>query len=200
MDAGFDGVELHAANGYLIEQFLRDSLNDRTDDYGGSIENRTRLLAEVLQAITSEIGAGRTGVRLSPITPSNDLGQDSDAQATYGRAIQRIAPLGLAYVHVVEGATGGPRDLSEQGVTFDYAAFRAPFKGAWMVNNAYDQAMAEAAVRTGHADLVAFGKPFIANPDLGLRLRRGAPLNVPDNKTFYGGDERGYTDYPALIN
>lgn len=201
MQAGFDGVELHAANGYLIEQFLRDSINDRHDGYGGSIENRTRLLYEVLQAITSEIGAGRTGVRLSPITPSNDAGQDSDAQATYGRAVERMAPLGLAYVHVVEGATGGPRDLGAQGVTpFDYAALRSPFKGAWMVNNAYDRAMAEAAVRDGHADLVAFGKPFIANPDLGLRLRRGAPLNTPDNATFYGGDARGYTDYPVLAD
>lgn len=201
MQAGFDGVELHAANGYLLEQFLRDSINDRSDDYGGSIENRTRLLAEVLQAITSEIGGGRTGVRLSPITPSNDAGQDSDAQATYGRAMERIAPLGLAYVHVVEGATGGPRDLGAQGVApFDYAALRAHHAGAWMVNNAYDRPMAEAAVRHGDADLVAFGKLFIANPDLGRRLRKGAPLNPLDNATLYGGDERGYTDYPALVD
>jgi N-ethylmaleimide reductase len=201
MQAGFDGVELHAANGYLIEQFLRDSINDRSDDYGGSVENRTRLLAEVLQAITGEIGGGRTGVRLSPITPSNDAGQDSDAQATYGRALERIAPLGLAYVHVVEGATGGPRDLSAQGVTpFDYAALRAHHRGAWMVNNAYDRPMAEAAVRSGAADLVAFGKLFIANPDLGRRLREGAPLNPLDSATLYGGNERGYTDYPALVD
>jgi len=201
MQAGFDGVELHAANGYLIEQFLRDSVNDRRDDYGGSVENRTRLLAEVLQAITSEIGGGRTGVRLSPITPSNDAGQDSNAQATYGRAMERIAPFGLAYVHVVEGATGGPRDLSAQGVApFDYAALRAHYRGAWMVNNAYDRPMAEAAVASGEADLVAFGKPFIANPDLGRRLREGAPLNPLDNTTLYGGNERGYTDYPALVD
>jgi N-ethylmaleimide reductase len=199
MQAGFDGVELHAANGYLIEQFLRDSINDRTDDYGGSIENRTRLLTEVLQAITSEVGGGRTGVRLSPITPSNDAGQDSDAQALYGRAVERFAPLGLAYLHVVEGATGGARDLEAQGVApFDYVALRRRFPGAWMVNNGYDRAMAEATVCGGRADLVAFGKPFIANPDLARRLREGAPLNAPDNATFYGGDERGYTDYPAL--
>jgi N-ethylmaleimide reductase len=199
MQAGFDGVELHAANGYLIEQFLRDSINDRTDAYGGSIENRTRLLAEVLQAIVAEVGGGRTGVRLSPVTPANDAGQDSHAQALYERAVERFAPLGLAYVHVVEGATGGPRDLSAQGVApFDYAALRAKFPGAWMLNNGYDRVMAEAAVAGGSADLIAFGKLFIANPDLGRRLRQGAPLNVPDNSTFYGGGERGYTDYPVL--
>ncbi|MEK8031151.1 alkene reductase [Ideonella sp. DXS29W] len=199
MQAGFDGVELHSANGYLIEQFIRDSVNDRTDGYGGSVENRTRLLIEVLQAITGEIGAGRTGLRLSPITPANDAGQDSDAQGTYGRAMQRLAPMGLAYVHVVEGATGGPRDLTAQGVApFDYAALRAPFRGAWMVNNGYDRDLAHATLREGRADLIAFGRPFIANPDLGLRLRRGAPLNAPDSSTFYGGGEHGYTDYPTL--
>jgi N-ethylmaleimide reductase len=199
MQAGFDGVELHAANGYLIEQFLRDSINDRTDAYGGGIENRTRLLVEAIEAITAEIGGGRTGVRLSPVTPANDAGQDSDAQALYGRAVERLASYGLAYVHVIEGATGGPRDLSDQGVKpFDYAALRAKTSSAWMVNNGYDGAMAQAAVAEGRADLVAFGKAFIANPDLGRRLREGAPLNTPDVKTFYGGGEAGYTDYPAL--
>lgn len=201
MKAGFDGVELHSANGYLLDQFLRDSVNDRTDDYGGSIENRTRLLFEALQAITAEVGGGRTGVRLSPITPSNDVGQDSDAQALYGRVVERIAPLGLAYIHVVEGATGGPRDLRAQGVApFDYQRLRQPFKGAWMVNNAYDQPMAEAAVASGEADLIAFGKPFIANPDLGRRLRERAALNALDTATLYGGDAKGYTDYPALVD
>jgi N-ethylmaleimide reductase len=194
MQAGFDGVELHAANGYLIEQFLRDSTNDRSDAYGGGIEQRTRLLAEALEAITAEIGGGRTGVRLSPVTPSNDIGQDSDPQALFGRAIERIAPLKLAYVHVVEGATGGDRDVAP----FDYAALKAAFPGAWMVNNAYDRAMAEAAVARRDADLVAFGKLFIANPDLARRLREGAPLNAPDTSTFYGGGAQGYTDYPAM--
>ncbi|HSI60022.1 MAG TPA: alkene reductase [Ideonella sp.] len=199
MDAGFDGVEIHGANGYLIEQFLRDSINDRTDEYGGSIENRARLLLDVTQAIVAEIGGGRTGMRLSPITPANDAAQDSDAFALFSYAVRQIAPLGLAYIHVIEGATGGPRDLSEQGVApFDYAALRALFPGAWMVNNAYDRPMAEDAVASGSADLVAFGRPFIANPDLGQRLRTSAALSKPNSKTFYGGGAEGYTDYPAL--
>jgi N-ethylmaleimide reductase len=194
MDAGFDGVEIHGANGYLIDQFLRDSVNDRRDAYGGTIENRTRLLVEVVEAVTQEIGGARTGLRLSPVTPSNDAGLDSDPQALFERAVERIAPYGLAFLHVVEGQTGGPRDVAP----FDYAALRAAFPGAWMVNNAYDRAMAEAAVASGAADLVAFGKLFIANPDLTRRLREGAPLNTPDTRTFYGGGSEGYTDYPAL--
>ena len=199
MDAGFDGVEIHAANGYLIEQFLRDSLNDRTDAYGGSVANRSRFLLEVARAIVGEIGGGRTGIRLSPITPANDIGQDSDAQALFTHVVAGLAPLGLAYCHVVEGATGGPRDLSAQGVKpFDYAALRALFPGAWMVNNGYDRAMALATLASGEADLVAFGKAFIANPDLGRRLREDAALNPLDASTLYGGGAKGYTDYPAL--
>jgi N-ethylmaleimide reductase len=200
IEAGFDGVEIHAANGYLIEQFLRDSCNDRTDAYGGSIENRCRFLAEVVQAVTSEIGAGRVGIRLSPITPANDIGQDSNAQALFSHVARLLAPFRLAYCHVVEGATGGPRDLTSQGVAaFDYAAMRAALDGtAWVVNNGYNREMALAAVESGAADLVAFGKPFIANPDLGRRLRENAPLNAPVQATFYGGGAEGYTDYPRL--
>jgi len=194
MEAGFDGVEIHAANGYLIEQFLRDSCNDRIDGYGGSIENRTRLLREVMQAVSAEIGAGRTGLRLSPVTPANDIGQDSDPQALYNAALEQLTPLPLAYLHVVEGATGGARDHA----AFDYAALRSRFKGAWMVNNGYDGALASQIVAEGRADLVAFGKAFIANPDLVRRLRERAPLNTPDRATFYGGTEVGYTDYPTL--
>jgi N-ethylmaleimide reductase len=194
LEAGFDGVEVHGANGYLIDQFLRDSINDRTDAYGGSIANRTRLLREVMVAVASEIGGGRTGLRLSPVTPVNDAGQDSDPQALFEAAVEQLAPLNLAYLHVIEGQTGGPRDVA----AFDYAALRRRFAGAWMVNNGYSRAMALEAVASGAADLVAFGKAFIANPDLGLRLRLDAPLNVPDTKTFYGGGAAGYTDYPAL--
>jgi len=199
MDAGFDGVEIHAANGYLIEQFLRDSINDRSDAYGGSPANRVRFALEVAQAIVTEIGGGRTGIRLSPITPANDAAQDSDAQGLYGLLAQGLAPLKLAYVHVVEGATGGPRDLSDQGVSpFDYKALRVHAQAPWMVNNGYDGAMAEAAIAAGSADLVAFGKAFIANPDLGARLKAGAALNALDPKTLYGGGAEGYTDYTVL--
>lgn len=194
VEAGFDGVEVHAANGYLIEQFLRDSINDRSDAYGGSIENRCRFLLEVMQAVTGAIGGGRTGLRLSPVTPANDAGPDSDPQALYEYALAQLAPLKLAFVHVVEGATGGPRDIAP----FDYAALRAKFAGAWMVNNGYTRAMAMAAVASGAADLVAFGKPFIANPDLGRRLREDAPLNALDASTLYGGGAAGYTDYATL--
>jgi len=194
MDAGFDGVEVHGANGYLIEQFLRDSINDRDDDYGGSIENRTRFLFEVMQAVSAEIGGGRTGLRLSPVTPSNDAGPDHGPQALYERALERLAPLKLAFVEVVEGQTAGARDFA----AFDYAALAAKFDGAWIVNNGYDRRMALEAVASGHADLVSFGRPFIANPDLVRRLREDAPLNVPDTRTFYGGSAKGYTDYPTL--
>jgi len=199
IDAGFDGVEVHAANGYLIEQFLRDSINDRSDDYGGSRDKRIRLLVEVMTAVAHEIGAGRTGVRLSPITPVNDAGQDSDAQATYEAAVRAIAPLKLAYLHLIEGQTGGPRDLADQGVAaFDYAALRRLYNGPWMVNNGYSRQMALDAVASGAADLVAIGRPFIGNPDLVHRLREDLPLTKLNSKTLYGGGAEGYTDYPAL--
>jgi N-ethylmaleimide reductase len=194
IDAGFDGVEVHGANGYLIDQFLRDSINDRSDAYGGSIANRARLLVEVMNAVVAEIGGGRTGLRLSPVTPVNDAGQDSDAQALFEYAVEQLAPLKLAFLHVIEGQTGGPRDVAP----FDYAALRRRFAGAWMVNNGYTRAMALDAVASGAADLVAFGKAFIANPDFGRRLRDDAPMNKLDVARLYGGGAAGYTDYPAL--
>ena len=193
IEAGFDGVEVHAANGYLIDQFLRDKSNQRTDAYGGSIENRTRLLFEVCEAVAKEIGAGRTGVRLSPLTSFGDIA-DSDPQVLFNRAVERLATLDLAFIHVIEGETGGDRSPQP----FDYAAMRKPFKGTWIVNNGYDRAMAIDAVASGRADLVAFGRPFISNPDLPRRLRESAPLNALDANTLYGGDAKGYTDYPAL--
>jgi N-ethylmaleimide reductase len=195
IDAGFDGVEVHGANGYLIDQFLRDGANRRGDAYGGSIENRTRFMFEVVQAVANEIGADRTGVRLSPVTPASDL-RDSDPQPLFERAVERLDSLGIAFVHVIEGATGGPRD----NIPFDYAALRAKFRGAWIVNNGYDQTMAETAVREGRADAVAFGTPFLANPDLVRRFRENAPLNAPDPQTFYGGGAEGYVDYPFLAD
>lgn len=192
--AGFDGVEIHSANGYLLDQFLRDSANDRTDAYGGSIENRARLLVEVMTAVADAIGAGRTALRLSPVTPSNDIGQDSDPQALFNHVADRLAPLKLAFLEVVEGATGGARD----NAPFDYAELRRRFNGPYIANNGYDRTMALEAVAGGHADAVAIGRPFISNPDLVERIRADQPWAAPHKETFYGGGEQGYTDYPAL--
>lgn len=192
IDAGFDGVEIHGANGYLLEQFLKDSANDRQDAYGGSIENRCRFALEVVRAVAAEIGAGRTGLRISPVTPANDIGQDSDPMALYTYLLSQLAPMGLSFLHVIEGATGGPRD----DVPFDWAALRAKWPGAWIANNGYTRDMALAAVAEGRADAIAFGRSFISNPDLGRRLREGLPLAKADSATFYGGGAAGYTDYP----
>jgi N-ethylmaleimide reductase len=199
IDAGFDGVEIHAANGYLIDQFLKTGSNLRTDDYGGSIANRARLLLEVVRAVVDAIGAGRTGIRLSPVTPANDV-EDAHPQALFDHVVRHLAPLQLAFIHVIEGATGGARELPDR--PFDYPALKAAYQtaggqGAWMVNNGYDLKLAEQALAEG-ADLVAFGRPFIANPDLVDRLRVGGPFNALDAKTLYGGGEAGYTDYPTL--
>ncbi|MFN4030556.1 MAG: alkene reductase [Acidovorax temperans] len=197
--AGFDGVEIHAANGYLIDQFLKTGANQRTDDYGGSIKNRARLLLEVTRAIVDEIGGGRTGIRLSPVTPANDI-VDENPQPLFDYVVRELGKLGLAYVHVIEGATGGPRELPDR--PFDYTELRNAYraaggKGAWMVNNGYDRALAEAALANG-ADIVAFGRPFISNPDLVERLKQNAPLNELNRDTLYGGGAKGYTDYPTL--
>lgn len=202
IDAGFDGVEIHAANGYLIDQFLRSGSNERTDAYGGSIENRARFLFQVVDAITSEIGAGRVGIRLSPVTPANDA-FDPEPQPLFGYVVKNLARYPFAYIHIIEGATGGPRDHQQGERPFDYHALRAVYvaaggKAAWMTNNGYDRDLAAKTVESGEADLVAFGKPFIANPDLVERLKENAPLNAPDQATFYGGGAKGYTDYPAL--
>lgn len=191
--AGFDGVEIHAANGYLIDQFLRDGTNHRVDAYGGSLDNRTRFLIEVTAAVTEVWGGARTGLRLSPVSPANDMA-DSDPQRLFEHAVRAIRGFNLAYLHVVEGATGGPRDAAP----FDFAALKHAFGGLYMANNGYDRALADAALAEGRADVIAFGRPFIANPDLPARLPAGAPLAEPDRTTFYGGDAHGYTDYPAL--
>jgi len=192
--AGFDGVEIHGANGYLIDQFLRDGSNHRTDEYGGSIQNRSRFLLEVVEAVTQAIGADRTGLRLSPVTPANDA-SDSNPAPLFHHAVEQLNRFNLAFLHMVEGATGGPRDIVPD---FDFAALRRAFHGPYIANNGYDFAMADAAIREGRAEVIAFGRPFIANPDLVERLKTGAPLAEPDRATLYGGDEHGYTDYPAL--
>ena len=198
--AGFDGVEIHGANGYLLDQFLKTGANQRTDDYGGAIENRARLMLEVTRAVADAVGHERVGIRLSPVTPANDI-VDADPQPLFDYLLRQLATLGLAYVHVIEGATGGPRVV--EGRPFDYAALQAAYRqaggrGAWMVNNAYDPALAEEAVASGRADLVAFGKAFISMPDLAERIRRGGPYQGLDKTTMYGGGAHGYTDYPPL--
>ena len=197
--AGFDGVEIHGANGYLLDQFLKTGANQRTDDYGGKIENRARLMLEVTRAVIDAVGHDRVGIRLSPVTPANGI-DDAEPQPLFDYLIRQLAPLGLAYIHVIEGATGGPRELDDR--PFDYEALKAAYrtaggKGAWMVNNGYDKPMAETAVKEGD-DLIAFGRPFIANPDLVRRIRENAPWNEVDKATMYGGGEHGYIDYPTL--
>jgi len=193
--AGFDGVEIHAANGYLIDQFLRDSTNQRTDAYGGSRENRARLLLEVAAAVAAVCGADRVGIRLSPLSSVNGADLDSDPAGTYGYAFEQLNGLGLAYIHVIEGMTQGPREVHGG---FDLQLLRRSFKGCYIANNGYDLKLALHAREHNLADLIAFGRLFIANPDLVERLRHGAPLNVPDRSTFFGGGAAGYTDYPTL--
>ena len=196
IDAGFDGVEVHGANGYLVEQFLRDSCNDRTDQYGGSIENRARFLIELMTAVCQEIGPGRVGLRLSPVTPANDIGQDSDPFALFSHVVTELSKLRFAFIEVVEGSTGGPRDFAP----FDYDALRKLWNGAWIVNNGYTRDMALEAVASGRADAVSFGKHFISNPDLGRRLREDREIAPVKQKVLYGGGAEGYTDYPALAD
>lgn len=192
--AGFDGIELHGANGYLVDQFLRDGSNKRTDAYGGSVENRTRFLAEILAALTSVWPSDRIGVRFSPFSSFSDM-SDSDPMATFSAAIARANDAGLGYIHLIEGDTGASRELPKGA---DLAALRKLFKGAYLANNIYDRASAIRAIESGEADLIAFGRPFIANPDLVERLARNAPLNEPQQATFYGGGAEGYVDYPFL--
>ena len=201
IDAGFDGIEVHAANGYLIDQFLRADSNHRTDAYGGGIENRSRLLKEVMLAVSQEIGGGRCGIRISPVTPANDA-SDASPQALFEHVASFLGSLSLAYVHTIEGSTGAARDFQQGEAPFDYMALKKAYQqggghGAWMLNNAYDRALADQAVADG-ADLIAFGKSFIANPDLATRLKQNGPYNTPDRATFYGGLAAGYTDYPSL--
>ena len=192
--AGFDGVEIHSANGYLLQQFLSDKTNKRTDRYGGSIENRTRIVVEVVEAVTSVWGGDRVGIRLSPLTKFADIG-DSNPEPVYLSLIDQINPFGLAYIHVIEGDTQGERHPAGG---FDLQKLRRAFKGLYMANNNYTLELALEARAKNLADLICFGRPFIANPDLVQRLREGAPLSQPDPATFYAGEEKGYIDYPAL--
>jgi N-ethylmaleimide reductase len=193
-EAGFDGVEIHAANGYLLDQFLRSSTNKRQDAYGGSIENRARLLLEVCGAVCEVWGGDRVGIRLSPFSPFNDI-FDADPAATFGYVVAQLNRFDMLYLHVIEGVTGGARAV-EGG--FDWKILRTKFNGVYMANNAYDRPLALDTVAHGKVDLIAFGRLYIANPDLVRRLEMDAPLNALDPNTLYGGDEKGYTDYPFL--
>jgi N-ethylmaleimide reductase len=192
--AGFDGVEVHGANGYLLDQFMKTSSNKRDDAYGGSVENRARLLLEVLEGVTKAWDGDHVGLRLSPFSPANDIA-DENPQETFEYVIRELNKFGLAYLHMVEGSTGQSRDLKEGE---DLAKLRKLFDGVYMANNLYDREMAIKAVADGVADLVAFGRPYIANPDLAKRLERDAPLNEGDTSTFYAGGKEGFTDYPFL--
>ncbi len=191
--AGFDGVEIHAANGYLLDQFLRDGSNTRTDAYGGSFENRTRLLMEVTQAVVDVMGADKVGVRLSPVNPFNDM-KDSNPQDLFNYVATALNQFNLAYLHTVEGGIHGGGEADP----FDFSAYRKRFNGQYMANLSYDKERANAAIASGHADCVAFGVPFIANPDLVARFKIDAPLNDANSDTFYGGGAEGYIDYPVL--
>src|SRR5437764_4744476 len=191
--AGFDGVEIHGANGYLLDQFAKDGTNKRTDGYGGGIENRAKLMLEVSKVVAAGAGPERTGIRISPVTPANDV-SDSNPQPLFDHIVDRLNALKLVFIHLIEGATGGPRDIAP----FDYGSLRKRFKGAYIANNGYDLTLANKALAPNDADLIAFGKLFISNPDLVERFKRGAPLNAFDKATFYGGGAKGYTDYPVL--
>ncbi len=192
--AGFDGVEIHGANGYLIDQFLRDGSNQRHDEYGGSLENRTRFLLDITKAVIKVWGADRVGVRLSPINPFNDM-YDSRPQILFDHVAQALSPFHLAYLHVTEWAG---HDDSQPRPEFSFSQLRAAYHGTYMTNGGYTLDSANTAISTGAADLVAFGTLYIANPDLVERFAAGAPLNEPDGSTYYGGNAAGYTDYPAL--
>ncbi|MDP3668199.1 MAG: alkene reductase [Telluria sp.] len=192
--AGFDGVEVHGANGYLLDQFLEDGTNQRTDDYGGSVENRARLLFEVLAAVSEVWGNDRVGLRLSPGGTFNDM-FDTNPQETFGYVVKRLATLGQAYLHLIEpSAAQGEHPMPDLSARF----FRPLHPGTLIVAGSYTLERANSALKTGMADLVAFGQWFLANPDLVERLKRGAPLNTPDTTSFYGGGAKGYIDYPTL--
>lgn len=192
-DAGFDGVELHAANGYLIDQFLRSRSNLRTDRYGGSISARVRFLVEVVQAVLKVWHRGRIGVRLSHRGTFNDMG-DENPEATFTAAVRELATLGLGYLHVVEASPSDTPASPDFRALFD--RLRREWRGLYVANGGYDGPIGEQAINEGRADAISYARAFLANPDLPKRLQHRAPLNEPDQATFYGGTERGYIDYP----
>lgn len=194
--AGFDGVEIHGANGYLIDQFLRSGTNERTDRYGGSLDNRLRFLREITEAVTGEWDADRVGVRFSPLSPAHGIADDTP-EDTFPAAAAVADDYDLAYVHLVEPAQPKPPITGNGQTQRVFSGVREAFDGALVANGNYDAERANNAIDQGYADVIAFGRAFLANPDLPHRLREGLPINVPDEDTFYNGDERGYTDYPT---
>jgi N-ethylmaleimide reductase len=198
LNAGFDGVEVHGANGYLIEQFLQSHTNRRTDRYGGGIKNRVRFLMEVTQAVVEVWGANRVGVRLSPYGVANGSGE-ADPMPLYGHAAKSLDQLGLAYLHLIEprASGAGRAEVDHQNVPSAMALFRPRWRGVLISGGGFTGESAEAGIAAGHVDAVAFGRIFISNPDLPRRLRHGYPLTPYNRATFYGGEEAGYTDYPA---
>jgi len=194
-EAGFDGVEIHAANGYLIDQFLRTGSNQRTDEYGGVASNRVRFLTETVERVLEVWDSGQVGVRISPTGGFNDM-TDDNPRETFSVTVARLNSYGLGYIHIVETAQNS-KGSSEEDLAMS-AHLRTLWKGLYVVNGGYDGPRGEEALRTGHADAIAYGRAFLANPDLPRRLQLGAALNEPDPTTFYGGGAAGYTSYPAL--
>ena len=196
MDAGFDGVELHGANGYLIEQFLNPNVNKRTDLYGDGIAGRNRFALEVVRATATAIGADKLGIRLSPFGVFNDTGPFPDVEAQYLALTKELSGLGLLYVHLLDhSAMGAPPVPAELK-----SLLRGAFKGLFLLAGGFDHASAEAALKANQADLIAFARPFLANPDLVARMRVDAPLNAVDTATFYTPGPKGYIDYPTLTS
>jgi len=194
LQAGFDGVEIHAANGYLIDQFLRDGTNQRDDNYGGSLANRTRFLLEVVKVVSDVWGANRTAVRLSPLQPFGDM-KESSPKTLFSYVVKQLNELGLAYLHVTEMGSEAPGDA---GPAFDLTTLRSLFNGIYITNAGYNKERGNNAIKQNSCDAVAFGVPLISNPDLVERYKKDATLNEADPRKFYGGSADGYTDYPSL--